>query len=147
VLHHFGSRENLMLEIVRHRDEVNRSRFPAEEGQEFEALFDLVAHNAQVPGLIALFSVVSALASADTAQSRRREYFETLYARNRTAWTRRIQRAQSEGVLRDDVDPQTVAGLILATLDGLQTQWLLDPSVDMVRHLRALVQILQARPA
>lgn len=142
VLHHFGSLDNLMLEIVKHRDEVNRRNFPTKEGSEFETLLQLVAHNATVPGLIGLFSVVSALAATDATESRRRVYFSELYMRNRQVWAQRIERAQAEGRIRAGLDPHTVATLILATLDGLQIQWLLDNDIDMIEPLRTLIRML-----
>lgn len=142
VLHHFGSLDNLMLEIVKHRDGVNRQSFPTKEGAELDALLELIAHNATVPGLIGLFSVVSALAATDATPTDRREYFTQLYERNRTAWTQRIERAQQDGLIRNDLAPAVIATLILATLDGLQTQWLLDSDVDMIVHLKALITML-----
>ena len=142
VLHHFGSLDNLMLEIVKHRDGVNRQTFPTKEGAELDTVLELVAHNATVPGLIGLFSVVSALAATDTTETGRREYFTQLYTRNRSAWTTRIALAQEEGRIRTDLEPSAIATLIIATLDGLQTQWLLDSDVDMIVHFRALIQLL-----
>lgn len=142
IVHHFGSMDNLMLEIVKHRDEANRRAFVAKDGSEFDTLLELVAHNATVPGLIGLFSVVSALASTDVDESRRRVYFAELYTRNRQVWAQRIERGQATGSFRADLDPHTVAVLVLATLDGLQTQWLLDNSIDMITPLRTLIQLL-----
>lgn len=142
VLHHFGSLDNLMLEILKHRDGVNRQTFPTREGAEYDALLELVAHNATVPGLIGLFSVVVALAATDTTQTTRRDYFTQLYTRNRSAWTERTERAQQAGRLRTDLEPDVIATLIIASLDGLQIQWLLDSGVDMIAHLRALNQLL-----
>lgn len=142
VLHHFGSLDNLMLEIVKHRDGINRRTFPTKEGAEFDALLDLVAHNATVPGLIGLFSVVAALAATDATETGRREYFSDLYTRNRSTWTERIERSQKQGHIRADLPPNVIATLIIAALDGLQTQWLLDSDVDMIVHLRALIHLL-----
>lgn len=146
IVHHFGSMDNLMLEIVKHRDAANRRAFPTKEGAEFDALLELVAHNATVPGLIGLFSVVSALASTDVDESRRRVYFTELYERNRQVWTQRIECGQAAGAIRADADPHTVAILILATLDGLQTQWLLDNSIDMIEPLRLLIRLIAPTP-
>lgn len=142
LLHHFGSRENLMLEIVRHRDDVNRARFPADPDGGFGASEDLVAHNATVPGLVALFAVVSALAASDTSDTDRREYFIARYERNREAFARRLAQEQQAGTIRADIDPHVAASLLIATMDGLQVQWLLDERVDMAEHLRALVGLL-----
>lgn len=142
LLHHFGSRERLMLDIARHRDDANRELFPPDGDETFAATLALVAHNATVPGLVALFAVVSALAASDTAPSERREYFQQRYVRARAGFTRRIAHAQSTGALRDDIPAEQAATLLLAAMDGLQTQWLLDPGLDMPAHLRALTALL-----
>lgn len=144
LLHHFGSREGLMLAIVQHRDEVNRRLFPPGPG--FQASLDLVAHNASVPGLIALFVVTAALAAADPAGTERRTFFTERYARTRDGFARRVVREQAEGRLRADIPAEVAASLIIATMDGLQTQWLLDPDLDMAEHLRALITLLEPSP-
>jgi AcrR family transcriptional regulator len=139
LLHHFGTRERLMLDIVRHRDETDSELFPPDPAGSFSATIDLTAHNATVPGLIALFTVVAALAAADTTATERREFFAARYARTRAGLARRIAGAQALGRIRDDIHPDTAATLLVGAMDGLQTQWLLDDSIDMARHLRALV--------
>lgn len=146
LLHHFGSRERLMLEIVRHRDETNAALFPPDDDDTFAATLALVAHNTTVPGLIALFTVVGALAASDTGGSERRAYFAERYAHNRAGFARRIALAQEAGLLRRDVPASVVAALVLATMDGLQTQWMLDGSLDMTAHLRAFVALLAPPP-
>jgi hypothetical protein len=49
-----------------------------------------------------------------------------------------LRRSQRDGYVRDDVDPDAKAVEIIATLDGLQIQWLLDPDrVDIVTSVEA----------
>nr|WP_279588026.1 TetR family transcriptional regulator C-terminal domain-containing protein [Microbacterium sp. Be9] len=43
-----------------------------------------------------------------------------------------LRRGQEAGEVRDDIDPALAARLISAVMDGIQLQWLLDESVDMV---------------
>jgi AcrR family transcriptional regulator len=144
LLHHFGSRERLMLEIARHRDETNRQLFRPDPEGTLSATVELVAHNATVPGLVALFAVVSALAASDPTDSERRGYFIERYARGREGFARRIAAGQEAGLLRDDIPAETAATLVIAAMDGLQIQWLLDPSIDMAEHLRNLIRLLTA---
>lgn len=144
LLHHFGSREGLLLEIVRHRDAVDGERFRPRDGVSLDTTIELVSHNATVPGLVALFTVTAALAASDTAPTERRAYFQERYERNRRGFARRIARAQAQGLMRPDIDPAVAASLVLATMDGLQLQWLLDESIDMGEHLRSLVGLLSS---
>jgi len=145
VLHHFGSRDALLLDIVRHRDAVNRHDFPSEPG--FGASKRLVEHNQTVPGLVALFAVMSALAAADPQLTERREYFTLRYARLRGGFKRQLETAQAAAVIRSDLGADTLAVLIIAAMDGLQVQWLLDPTLDMVAHLAGLFELLAGTPS
>lgn len=142
LLHHFGSRDALWLAIVEHRDAANGRRFPVEPG--FAASVKLARYNATVPGLVALFTVMSALAAADLEQTPRRAYFSKRYARVRAGFTKQVEAAQRSGDVRADIAAEQLAALILAAMDGLQIQWLLDPTVDMGVHLEALVRMLAA---
>lgn len=140
VLHHFGSRENLLVEIVRHRDATNSAVFPPDD--HLEATIDLVAHNATVPGLVALFTVVAAQAAADPDDSERRRFFADRYRGTRASFIDRVRAAQGAGLVRTDLPADVAATLIISAMDGLQLQWLLDPTVDMAAHLRALFSVL-----
>ena len=53
-----------------------------------------------------------------------------------------VARLQRSGSVRADVEPGQAAALVLAAIDGLQTQWLYDDSVDMPAHLSALLRLL-----
>jgi hypothetical protein len=44
--------------------------------------------------------------------------------------------------VRDDVDPEQMAALIVAASDGLQIQWLLEPSVELERTLETFSVLL-----
>jgi len=45
--------------------------------------------------------------------------------------------------VRADVEPEAMAALIIAASDGLQTQWLLEPKVDIAKSLALLNRILE----
>lgn len=141
LLHHFGSRDDLLLAIIQHRDAVNRAKFPVEPA--LRASMKLVAHNATVPGLVALFTVMAALAAADSEPTGRREYFSERYERTRRGFERQLEQAQREGSVRADVGADRLAALVVAAMDGLQVQWLLDPDIDMAGHLDTMVKLLE----
>jgi hypothetical protein len=54
-----------------------------------------------------------------------------------------LDRAREAGFIRKEVDVESLAAVLLASLDGLQLQWLLDPQVDMTRCFDVLVSILE----
>jgi hypothetical protein len=53
-----------------------------------------------------------------------------------------VRRLQASGELRADLDPELVAALVIAASDGLQTQWLLDDTVDHEAALEMLDRLL-----
>lgn len=140
LLHHFGSRDALMLAIVEERDAVSRRHFPTEPG--FAASVRLVEHNAAAPGLVALFAIISAMGAVDTGPTERRRFFTERYARIRKGFTRQLDDGQAAGTVRSDLTAHELATLIVATMDGLQLQWLLDPRIDMASHLSTMIRLL-----
>lgn len=136
LLHYFASKEELFAEILRKRDEIDRERMPADPERRVEGLIDVVRHNTEVPGLVQLYSELSTEAShADHAAH---EFFRERYATLRAQLGAAVRSAQDRGELSDDLDADVVATLLLAAADGLQTQWMLEPGIDMAGHLEHL---------
>jgi hypothetical protein len=69
-------------------------------------------------------------------------YFRRRYARAREILAGHLARAQEKKFLRKDVEPKALAAVLLATMDGLQLQWLLDPKVDMAGSFEIFSRIL-----
>ena len=134
VLHHFGSKNNLLLEVLEFRDRDDVAHLADQHIPGGPALFaHLVAtaqRNALRPGIVQVFTVLSA--ESVTEGHPATAYFQERY-RNLRAEIDAAFRAlcAQEGV----TDPDTIdraAASILAVMDGLQLQWLLDPtSVDL----------------
>lgn len=141
LLHHFGSKEELFAEVLRRRDELDRAR-TAEGGVEegFESLAETVAHTAQVAGLVRLYVRFSAEAT-DPGHTAR-AYFSERYRQLREEFTRGFEELRVSGHLRDDVDSEVCATQLIALLDGLQTQWLYDPRLDMSAHVLRFLELV-----
>jgi AcrR family transcriptional regulator len=153
VLHHFGSKDQLLLEVLTLRDETDVEGF---EGQHIPDGIDLFRHlvrtaakNAQRAGIVQSFVVLSAESVTDDHPAR--EYFRARYA------TLRDETEQAFRVMCDELgvdDPRSVAdasAAILAAMDGLQVQWLLArDGVDLARATRfaieAIVSAVVGRP-
>lgn len=147
VIHHFGSKEALLVEVLRARDD--RTGRPVLEqarcGDLLPALRALVRANAADPNLTRLFATAAADA-ADPAHPAHR-YFQERYATVRSWISLGIERARATGSLPQGPDADLVATTMVAVLDGLQTQWLLDPDLDMPAafdaHLLSLGAVLE----
>jgi len=142
LLHYFSSKEELFQEIVRKRDEVDTAVYgPDLADRAIDSLTALVAHNTQVPGLVQLYAQVSTEAAGDPDHPSH-AFFVERYANIREEFARFIRTEQAAGRIGEDIDPEATAALIVAATDGLQTQWMLDPSFDMVAHLEQLWKLI-----
>ena len=102
--------------------------------------------NVTVPGFVSLYTSLLA-GSLEPDRQYSREFFATRFARIRDRLSALIRIGQEEGGIRADVDPEAMAALVIAASDGLQTQWLLEPSVGIERSLALLELILEPDPA
>ncbi|OAN36570.1 TetR/AcrR family transcriptional regulator [Microbacterium sp. H83] len=131
LLHHFSDKEELFAEVIHQRDEKVREAAgdPAEHTL-LEQARRVVAHNRTSRGLTSLYAIVSAEATDPEHPSH--ADFAARY-RDRAAEAEEILRlGQADGEVRDDLDPALAARLISGVMDGIQLQWLMDDSVDMV---------------
>ncbi|MYY05812.1 TetR/AcrR family transcriptional regulator [Streptomyces sp. ATexAB-D23] len=142
LLHHFPTKESLLLAVLEHRDAVDGEWLEAGRPtgvDRLRRLVDLAALNAQRRGIVELFCVLSAEAtSADhPAHAYFVERYRTSVLTTRVSYTE----ARDKGVLREGITPGEAAQQLIALMDGLQTQWLLSGgATDMADVLRAHVQ-------
>ena len=134
VLHHFGSKHNLLLEVLEFRDRDDVAHLADRHIPGGPALFahlvGTAQRNAMRPGIVQVFTVLSA--ESVTEDHPATAYFQERYANLRTEIDAAFrQLCAQEGV----TEPETIdkgAAAILAVMDGLQLQWLLDPTaVDL----------------
>ncbi|MBO0916606.1 TetR/AcrR family transcriptional regulator [Streptomyces sp. NBC_01260] len=142
LLHYFGSKEQLFIEILRRRDAVDLLTVGGQEGGEGTAAFppdlaralaDLQRHNSDVPGLVQLFSRLSAEAVEPDHPGH--AYFRDRYRYARAGGADAIRAQQATGQLPEDIDADRLAVLVFALIDGLQMQWQYDPEIDMAEQL------------
>ncbi|WP_353808348.1 TetR/AcrR family transcriptional regulator [Agromyces sp. SYSU T00194] len=142
LLHYFGSKEELFAEVLRMRDERDARSIDRTTGRSLDAFVDVVRGNTGVPGLVQLYAQLSVEAS-DPAHPAH-EYFVERYRTFRAGMADHLRTQQDAGVVRADLDPDALAAVLAAAADGLQTQWMLDPDIDMAAHLRVLIDALDA---
>ena len=133
VLHHFPSKEHLLLELLdlRHeRDGERVARAIADHTAMLDALLALCRDNQRSPGLVRLFTILAA-ESVD-ADHPAHAWTAERYTGLRRQLAGRLREEQQAGRVAETLDPDLVAPQILAMFDGLQLQWLLAPGeVDM----------------
>ncbi len=145
LLHHFASKQLLLLALLERRDDEDRARVNdavAALASLRDALLQLCAENAARPALVQLFTVMVA-ESIETAHPGH-EWFQGRYRRVRAELAEHVATAQERGELDPGLDAESTATQLLAVLDGLQVQWLLDPGrVDMTATLRDFLDALR----
>lgn len=146
IVHYFRSRERLLEAVVQLwdlRTVEALGLFEAHGDGGLLTLFPEVARrNAEVPGLVHLYTAFTAEAADDNHPSR--EFFRRRYELGRALLAEDIRRGQHAGIYQPDLDPSRTAVRILAYFDGLQLQWLIDPTVDLVGELRQVIDSLRA---
>ncbi len=140
--HYFGSLEELLVAVYRESERRSNGDEPTPDDVSPALMMRVSAEeNRRIPGLVQLYSTLVASALEDdhpAANAFATERFERL----RIEMAERVRRQQSTGRIRADIDPALVAALVIAASDGLQTQWLLDSSVDHEAALTMLDDLL-----
>ncbi|GAA1924861.1 TetR/AcrR family transcriptional regulator [Microbacterium aoyamense] len=149
LLHYFDSKEELFAEILRKRDELDVVHFgpgtldPALLPDVRDGYLGIIRHNSEVPGLVQLFSRMSV--DAADPEHPAHQFFLDRGASLREVFIGAIGREQADGRITDRIDPETLARVFQAVADGMQVQWMLDPSVDMAATIDALFEALSPR--
>ena len=144
LLHYFDSREQLLLAVYEHAEAKRLSDQTVPRATTAVDVMTIAATaNVEVPGLVELYSTLVA-ASLETGNTAGRAYFTERFDRVRRDLVDRLRAQQAAGEIRSDVDAEQIAALLVAASDGLQIQWLLDPSVRLQETLGALATLLRA---
>ncbi len=144
LLHHFPSKVALLEGVLRTRDDQSFDIVSPEllhGAALLEGLAALAEYNSTVPGIVELFCILSAEATASDHPAH--EYFQERYRVTVELVERAVQEMADAGQLRGGTTPQSAARTMVALMDGLQVQWLLDrDSVDMPSEIRNYVATL-----
>ncbi|MGW5862839.1 TetR/AcrR family transcriptional regulator [Streptomyces sp. NPDC055239] len=157
ITHHFGSKQRLLMAVLEAREDRTVRTFGrldpgsgsgsdsgsgsgSGSGDDVRALFRevlaLAAYNLTQPGLIELYTRLSAEAG-DPAHPAH-AYFAERYERVAGFLASALQRSVETGQLRTGIDPENIAREILAVSDGLQVQWAVaEGRLDFVGLYRA----------
>ncbi|MDR6169095.1 AcrR family transcriptional regulator [Curtobacterium sp. SORGH_AS776] len=138
--HYFSSREALLVEVLRERDDAS-NRALGDTGGVFPRL-EFVAHrNVSEPALVTLYTTLLG-ASVEVGNETARSYFAARFTTARSELAEQLRDELAATGRHSDADLDQVASLIIAAFDGLQVQWLLDRDVDIAGTLRLLERVL-----
>lgn len=140
LLHHFESKEQLLHAVLDARD--------ADDDAHADRTGDLVDELMRVPerferspelvGTFAVLLIENILPDAPLHDRMIRRYRDAL-----DILTDGIREAQEAGRYRSDMDPAVKAVQILAFVNGMETLWLLDPSMPVTDVFKDYVESLR----
>jgi AcrR family transcriptional regulator len=132
VLHHFGSKENLLRAVIDHRDEIGSAAARSVHGLDFfRHLIATAQANQGRPGIVQAYVVLSA--EAVTEGNPGTDYFSGRFTGLRQLVEDELRQLAPPDDPLSEAEYAAAASNVIALMDGLQIQWLLDPeAVDLV---------------
>ena len=139
LLHHFESKEQLLHAVLDARDADDMAHMDM-TGDVVEQLERVTDRFERAPGLIGLFTVL--LTENLDPDAPLHDRFLGRYQDAVTIVAEGIRRGQNAGRYRTDLDPAVKAVEIIAFLYGMETSWLLDPSIPLTDVFRGYASTL-----
>ena len=147
VLHHFGSKDRLLLEVLEYRDQTDVAHL---QGKHIPGGLDLFRHlvttarlNSERPGIVQAFAVLSG--ESVTEDHPAKDFFRDRYAQLRLEVGDALREVCTPEDQPDDASIAAAAAGIIAVMDGLQVQWLLAPGeVDLAYNSAFAIEALLA---
>ncbi|WP_084078872.1 TetR/AcrR family transcriptional regulator [Demequina sp. NBRC 110057] len=140
--HHFPSKDALLIAVLEERDRLNGERFFAgvrrgEDGADYlRRLLAVLEHNTTQREVIALFAKLST--EAITPGHAAHGYFVERYSWLREHLAAALGDLARRGLLREGADVRHLPSELIALMEGLQIQWLVEPAaVDIPARVRA----------
>ncbi|GAA3205155.1 TetR/AcrR family transcriptional regulator [Actinocorallia longicatena] len=148
LLHHFDSKEQLVHAALDARDafdDANSDR----AGDIRDQLEGVARRFRDAPELIGLFTVL--LGENLDSEAPMHPRFLKRYRTAIETVADSIRRGQATGRYRTDLDPEVKAVEVVAFLQGIETSWLLDPTIPLTEvfgeYIASLTGVLAAEPS
>jgi AcrR family transcriptional regulator len=140
LLHHFESKDQLLHAVLDARDLDDDSHADRVGGDLISQIAQVADRFHRAPELVGTFTVLlveNILPEAplhDRMLARHREAVDIV--------TQLIRNGQADGRYRTDIDPAIKAVEILAFIHGMETTWLLDPSIPLTEVFKQYAETL-----
>ncbi|BBZ47747.1 TetR/AcrR family transcriptional regulator [Mycobacterium parmense] len=139
LLHHYESKEQLLHAVLDARD-FDDDTHADRTGDLFDQIANVADRFNRAPELVGTFTVLLVESILPDAP-----LHDRMLARHRASVdiiAEQIRRGQAEGRYRRDIDPVAKAVEILAFVHGMETTWLLDPSIPLAEVFKQYAQTL-----
>ncbi|MCW2802596.1 MAG: TetR/AcrR family transcriptional regulator [Propionibacteriaceae bacterium] len=144
LLHHYPSKQAVLLALLDLRDE----RLGTRDWREVESIFTVIERLPDLVRRILEDRVLVQLAHALTAEASESGHPAHEWAAGRQDQLRQrlvasVRHSIDARELAPSIDPESLAAVILAAVEGLEAQWLINESVSPVQGARTLRQLLE----
>ncbi|MGC9665002.1 TetR/AcrR family transcriptional regulator [Planosporangium sp. 12N6] len=147
LLHYFPGKQALLLEALQVAGDMDIRRMFVGAGDAavpLDHLTELVAHDTTRPAALRAFTVLAAESVTDDHPAH--TFFAQRYTELRQGAARSL-RTQLGGRSSEDLTVEQASALLVAVLDGLRLQWLLQPDeIDMPAVFTAFLALLRRPP-
>lgn len=144
LLHYFGSKDALFVEILCHQASAVEAQVDPEHADFAsnlaQRILDAAETDLMAPGMSQL--LLSMATSATDPAHRGHAYIEHRYASFRQVAEGAMRELQNRGKFPEGGDPAAAAQVLAAALDGLQLQWLYNKEIDVLGCLKYLLGAL-----
>src|SRR3954453_8097895 len=148
LLHYFPSKTDLLMAVLDQRDADDRAfskQLNKKRGMDLaDALLSILRRNQEHPRIAQLFALSTAESVVPDHPAH--EYFRERHERVLRELAGGVVAEQERGNVRADLDPEAVAVIFLALLNGLNVQRLLRPDVDLEATLSSMIRALFNSP-
>lgn len=145
LLHHFGSKEGLLNALLEQRFSFDATKLKEDErlgrAELLTLISDTVTENLGRAVGVRLMTVLLGEALSDHHPSH--DFFRQRYTHVRALLAKHVQSGQNAGEIRTDIPAEHLASALMAIMDGLQIQWLLN-GTDMAGVARTLMALFDA---
>lgn len=144
--HHFPSKTALLGAVLDYRDAMDSPELEVAGGEpwgSFDELAAIARINMERRPLVQLYTsmIGEAFAPGHPAHGWMRRHYETVVENLRD----QLHEDQQRGYVSESAPCTRIARATVALMDGLQVQWLLDPSIDMGTVMEDHVDDLKGR--
>ena len=131
IMHHFGSKFELLQAVLDHADRSGDIDFESECRQRGVAptVMRRVEANLERPHMLRLLAIMSAESSAPDHPAH--DWFVRRYREKKDFLAGLIRFDQHRGRISADRNPDVLSAHLTGMWDGLQLQWLIDGTIDM----------------
>jgi AcrR family transcriptional regulator len=141
VLHHFGTKSNLLIEVLRVRDDASAKFIPVDIMNPLDFVsgwIRLMSYNVSQPGIVDLFTKLAA--ESTDVDHPAHEYFKNRYEFVGRLCAEYFDQLRAQGFIESTTDSRTLSIALVALADGLQLQWLHNREVDICAEMTLFFQ-------